>query len=92
VKTKGKIIVDKELCKGCGYCIEACPAGVIEEEMQFNKKGYFTVSAVRIEQCTGCARCAQVCPDIAITVYRQGKKNESRRSRKNASTGARDRG
>jgi 2-oxoglutarate ferredoxin oxidoreductase subunit delta len=68
---KGMIIIDKELCKGCTYCVEACPLSVIEMEEQFNTKGYFPAFPAHLDQCTGCAICAQMCPEIAIEVYRE---------------------
>ena len=65
------IIIDKELCKGCAYCVDACPLGVIVTENKFNKKGFFPASAEHIEKCTGCAMCAQMCPEIAIVVLQE---------------------
>ena len=29
---KGKVVIDRELCKGCLLCIRACPAQVLESE------------------------------------------------------------
>ncbi|MEJ2587163.1 MAG: 4Fe-4S binding protein, partial [Deltaproteobacteria bacterium] len=37
---KGKIIIDRERCKGCHLCIEVCPNGVIEVDESLNAKGY----------------------------------------------------
>jgi 2-oxoglutarate ferredoxin oxidoreductase subunit delta len=68
---KGMIIIDKELCKGCGYCVDACPLGVIVIEKRFNKKGFFPASAAHIEKCTGCSMCAHMCPEIAIEVLQE---------------------
>jgi len=68
---KGMIIIDKELCKGCGYCVDACQLGVIVIENRFNKKGFFPASAEHIEKCTGCSMCAQMCPEIAIEVLQE---------------------
>ena len=65
------IIIDKELCKGCAYCVDACPLGVIVIEKRFNKKGFFPASAEHIEKCTGCSMCAQMCPEIAIEVLQE---------------------
>ncbi|MEW6571251.1 MAG: 4Fe-4S binding protein [Nitrospirota bacterium] len=67
---KGMITIDSELCKGCGFCVDACPLGVIVIEENFNKKGFFPASAEYLERCTGCAMCAEMCPEIAIEVYR----------------------
>ncbi|MEW6583981.1 MAG: 4Fe-4S binding protein [Nitrospirota bacterium] len=64
------IVIDRELCKGCGYCVDACPLGVIEIEEEFNKRGFFPASAIRGEKCTGCCMCAETCPEVAIEVYR----------------------
>lgn len=68
---KGMIIIDKELCKGCTYCVDACPLGVIVIEDRFNKTGFFPASPKHLDKCTGCAMCAQMCPEIAIAVYRE---------------------
>ena len=68
---KGMIIIDKELCKGCAYCVDACPLHVIVIKNTFNSKGFFFAYPEGIEKCTGCAICAQMCPEIAIDVYRE---------------------
>jgi len=68
---KGMIVIDKELCKGCTYCVDACPLGVIGIEDKFNKKGFFPATPEHFEKCTGCSICAEMCPEIAIEVYRE---------------------
>ncbi len=68
---KGKITIDRELCKGCKYCVLACPMGVIIIDDSFNSGGYFPAKAEYMGKCTGCALCAQMCPEIAIEVWRQ---------------------
>jgi 2-oxoglutarate ferredoxin oxidoreductase subunit delta len=65
------IVIDEELCKGCTYCINACPLNVIAVKDKFNKKGFFPASPLHLDKCTGCAMCAQVCPEVAIEVYRE---------------------
>ena len=69
-KISGKIEIDREACKGCGYCIEACPKGVIILDTQFNSLGFYPAVNAHAEKCTGCAICAHVCPDIAIEVWK----------------------
>jgi 2-oxoglutarate ferredoxin oxidoreductase subunit delta len=69
---KGLIVIDKELCKGCGYCVDACQLGLIRIEKKFNKKGFSPASFTQKEKCTGCCMCAQMCPEVAIEVYREG--------------------
>ncbi|MDR2486355.1 MAG: 4Fe-4S binding protein [Clostridiales Family XIII bacterium] len=62
----GLVLLDPDICKGCGACAEACPYGVI-----------FHNEALGISQkCTGCAhlldngyvlpRCAEQCPTDAL--------------------------
>ena len=72
---KGKITIDSELCKGCRYCIDACPSGVIGIGKQFNKQGLFPAVVIHAESCNGCALCARICPEIAIEVYRLDRSN-----------------
>jgi 2-oxoglutarate ferredoxin oxidoreductase subunit delta len=74
-KAKGKIVIDRERCKGCLLCIEVCPNSNIEEDKALNKKGYSPARFKEISEegkkgCTGCAQCATVCPEVAIEVYR----------------------
>ena len=68
---RGMIVIDRELCKGCGYCVNACQLGLIVIEEKFNKMGVFPAYAVHGEKCTGCCMCAEMCPEIAIEVYRE---------------------
>jgi len=70
-KVTGRIVVDKERCKGCGVCIPACPFDVIELSENVNSKGYHYAYMKNPEACTGCVNCALVCPDVAIQVYRK---------------------
>jgi 2-oxoglutarate ferredoxin oxidoreductase subunit delta len=74
-KAKGKIVIDRDRCKGCELCIEHCPNHRIELEKALNKKGYtparFKENVEENEKgCTACAQCATVCPEVAIEVYR----------------------
>jgi 2-oxoglutarate ferredoxin oxidoreductase subunit delta len=74
-KAKGRIVIDRERCKGCQLCFEVCPNHRIGAEMSLNKKGYLPAHFIEdaIEgrkECTGCAQCATVCPEVAIEVYR----------------------
>ena len=68
----GKIVVDTRVCKGCGYCIQACPKHVIRMGEQSNSCGYGNRCPEQIEgaECVACKTCAIVCPDSAITVYK----------------------
>ncbi len=76
---KGRITIDKELCKGCGYCITACPEGIIVITECFNTMSYQPAELVCIEKCTGCGLCAIVCPDIAIEVWSENSKDPSKK-------------
>jgi len=67
----GYIEIDKERCKGCRLCINACPKKVIRLSNTFNSKGYHPVEFNNSEgECTACGFCYLMCPDTAITVYR----------------------
>jgi 2-oxoglutarate ferredoxin oxidoreductase subunit delta len=65
-----KIEVDVERCKGCAYCVEACPQAILRLAESFNTMGYHPVECFDPEKCTGCTFCAIMCPDLAIEVYK----------------------
>jgi 2-oxoglutarate ferredoxin oxidoreductase subunit delta len=70
---RGTVIIEKDICKGCELCIEACPQSSLALSENINIKGYRYAELV-LDNCTGCINCALVCPEPAITVYRQPKK------------------
>jgi 2-oxoglutarate ferredoxin oxidoreductase subunit delta len=66
---RGKVLIDRELCKGCYLCIRACPAKVLEEDTQPNTTGSYPSKAAHTETCIACGNCFEVCPDVCIEVY-----------------------
>jgi len=63
---KGTVFVKAEICKGCAYCIEFCPADCLRFSRNYNAKGYHYPVLARPELCVGCNTCGQFCPDFAI--------------------------
>jgi 2-oxoglutarate ferredoxin oxidoreductase subunit delta len=59
-----RIIVDR--CKGCGFCVEYCPKGVLVLSDGFNRKGYHPPEVVKHGECVNCNLCEMICPDFAI--------------------------
>jgi len=66
-KTRGRVTVIRERCKGCGYCVAFCPMRVLEMSSEFNEKGYHFPQVVNAGDCTGCDLCGMYCPDFAIS-------------------------
>jgi len=50
-------IIDKNLCDGCGTCVDECPVGAIELN---------DTATVDEDMCTDCGSCIDVCPNNAI--------------------------
>jgi len=69
----GRPIVNKDVCKGCGFCIEFCPIGVLEFSEDVNKWGYqYPVIKKGMEgACVNCGMCERVCPELAIEVLEE---------------------
>ena len=65
-----KIQINRERCKGCGYCIEVCPNKVLGWDSAINKRGIKPAIVIYPGKCTGCSMCAYMCPDICIEVWR----------------------
>jgi 2-oxoglutarate ferredoxin oxidoreductase subunit delta len=64
------LVVDEERCKGCGLCIQFCPAHVLALSRRLNHLGYHPVEVVQPENCTGCQACITMCPDVCLELYR----------------------
>lgn len=65
-----QVIIAEEICKGCLYCVEFCPKGVLTQGERLNTKGYHYVVAADPDQCVCCKQCTDICPDSAITIYK----------------------
>ncbi len=69
------IEIDKDLCKGCGLCVAACPRNLIVLRRQEGFTEFPLAAILETDKCAGCAMCATMCPDIAICVYGATKNN-----------------
>jgi len=68
--SRGDVIINPHLCKGCSLCTAVCPPGVLAQSGFLNRQGYYAI-AYSGAGCTGCGICFYVCPEPgAITVRR----------------------
>ena len=63
-----KLYIEEKYCKGCGICIEFCPAKVLKPSKKMNSRGYFPPESQEMEKCKKCGLCSLLCPDFAIVV------------------------
>jgi len=56
-------VVDREKCRGCGICREACPRGAVRLE---------AAAHIDPKRCTGCGLCIDRCPQGAIALIENG--------------------
>ena len=69
-KSKGKIVINAERCKGCGLCVDACPQNNIHLAEEADSRGIRVACHDDSAECNACKFCYEVCPDVAITVYK----------------------
>jgi len=76
---RGRVVISKDKCKGCKWCVEHCPKGVLETGAEFNAKAYHypRVKAGMEDACIACGMCELICPDFAIYVVEEGGKNDA---------------
>ncbi|MCF7879022.1 MAG: 4Fe-4S binding protein [Candidatus Omnitrophica bacterium] len=67
--TKFQVKIEKDKCKGCGFCIAYCPVGHLLFSKGFNKKGRKFARVNKENKCIGCGVCFLVCPDAAVKIY-----------------------
>ena len=63
---RGEIHLIIERCKGCEFCVQFCPRGVLRMSQEFNAKGYHYPEVGDAENCVECDLCEVICPDFAI--------------------------
>ena len=74
---KGKVVIDREMCKVCYLCLIACPVKVLEKDSELNTTGTYPVRPAASElpsggKCIACGNCYEVCPDVCIQVFELG--------------------
>lgn len=67
-----KVILNENLCKGCGLCIHVCPKKILSmDTSRVNTRGYNPVVCKNTADCISCAFCATICPDLVIAVNKE---------------------
>jgi formate dehydrogenase iron-sulfur subunit len=61
----GTVVVQEDICNGCGYCVSACPFGVIERRQDDGRAWKCTLCYDRLKDDREPA-CAQACPTQSI--------------------------
>lgn len=74
----GEVTVIKNRCKGCGFCIEFCPNGILGFSSEFNAKGYHYPEVVKEGECVNCNLCEIICPEFAIYTILKEKRAVTR--------------
>lgn len=65
-----KITYEAYRCKGCHYCVNACPKKCVTPSGELNEAGYETVKFNEAD-CIACGSCYTVCPDFAIKIEKE---------------------
>ena len=61
----GSVVVQPDICNGCGYCVPACPFGVIDKRKEDGRVWKCTLCYDRLKDDLTPA-CAQACPTTSI--------------------------
>jgi formate dehydrogenase iron-sulfur subunit len=61
----GTVVVQEDICNGCGYCVPACPFGVIDQRKEDGRVWKCTLCYDRLRDGMEPA-CAQACPTKSI--------------------------
>ena len=61
----GTVVVQSDICNGCGYCIPACPYGVIDQRKEDGRAWKCTLCYDRLDAGMEPA-CAKACPTDSI--------------------------
>jgi len=70
-----KVLINKERCKGCGYCVEFCPRRALMMSEELSPKGYYLAAVADESKCLGCGLCEVICPEFAIRLASNGNED-----------------
>jgi formate dehydrogenase iron-sulfur subunit len=76
----GTVVVQEDVCNGCGYCIPACPFGVLDRREGDGRVWKCTLCYDRLKDDREPA-CAQACPTNSIQFGEVGELRERARER-----------
>lgn len=65
-----KLVIHKNRCKACGFCIDQCPKDALSFEEEFNESGYAAVISDD-SLCIKCGICYRVCPDSVFELIEE---------------------
>jgi 2-oxoglutarate ferredoxin oxidoreductase subunit delta len=87
--SRGDIVINPHLCKGCSLCTVACAPGVLVQSNFLNRQGYYAI-AYTGSGCTGCGVCFYVCPEPGAITVRKQKDPLPNTAKPDAGAGTRD--
>ena len=61
------VLINEDLCKGCGLCIDVCPPGVLRQDSKLNHLGFHPVNYTG-QWCNACGVCFYACPEPGAVV------------------------